>query len=75
MIGDIVGRPGRQAVARMVPRLRKEYNVDVVVANGENAAGGRGLTPGTADELFASGINVITTGNHVWAQRDIIGYL
>ncbi len=75
MIGDIVGRPGRQAVAHLLPRLRTEQRLDFVIANGENAAGGRGLTPAIAEELLAAGVDVITTGNHVWAQRDLLDYL
>ncbi len=69
MIGDVVGRPGRETVSRLLPALREELALQVVVANGENAAGGFGLTPETADELFAAGVDVITTGNHVWDQR------
>jgi 2',3'-cyclic-nucleotide 2'-phosphodiesterase len=74
-IGDIIGKPGRKAVNEILPGLCDEYNVDLVVGNGENAAGGLGLTPNTAEELFDSGIDVITTGNHVWAYNEIIPYL
>jgi metallophosphoesterase (TIGR00282 family) len=74
-IGDIVGRPGRQAVTRLVPALRDEYGLDLVIANGENAAGGFGLTLSTAQELFDGGIDVLTSGNHIWAQKEIIPYL
>ncbi len=59
----------------ILPGLYSEYNIDLVVGNGENAAGGLGLTPSTAHELFDSGIDVITTGNHIWAQKEIIPYL
>ena len=59
----------------ILPGLYSEYNIDLVVGNGENTAGGLGLTPGTARELFDSGIDVITTGNHIWAQKEIIPYL
>ena len=59
----------------ILPGLCYEHNIDLVVGNGENAAGGLGLTPGTARELFDSGIDVITTGNHIWAQKEIIPYL
>lgn len=72
MIGDVIGRPGRRAVQVLVPDLRQEYSIDLVIANGENAAGGLGLTRETAEELFGSDIDVITSGNHIWAQRDII---
>lgn len=74
-IGDIIGKPGRKAVEEILPGLYSEYNIDFVVGNGENAAGGLGLTPSTAQELFDSGIDVITTGNHVWAHNEIIPYL
>ena len=75
MLGDIVGRPGRRAVQSLVPGLRQEFQLDIVVANAENAAGGRGLTPETAEELLQSGIDVLTSGNHIWAQKEIIPYL
>ena len=71
-IGDIIGRPGRDAVARLVPQLRRELNLDLVVANGENAAGGFGLTPKIADDLFGLGIDVLTSGNHIWDQREMM---
>ena len=74
-IGDIVGLPGRRAVVKLLPGLRQQYGVDVVVANGENAAGGLGITPATASELLDAGVDVLTSGNHVWAQKDIIPYL
>jgi len=74
-IGDIIGKPGRKAVEEILPGLYSEYNIDFVVGNGENAAGGLGLTPSTAQELFDSGIDVITTGNHIWAYKEIIPYL
>ncbi|MEE8353923.1 MAG: YmdB family metallophosphoesterase, partial [Dehalococcoidales bacterium] len=74
-IGDIIGRPGRSAVARMLPGLRRTLGADLVIANGENAAGGIGLTPGTADELLAAGVDVITSGNHIWAHQEIVPYL
>jgi 2',3'-cyclic-nucleotide 2'-phosphodiesterase len=74
-IGDIVGKPGRTALQQFLPGLTVEYGVDFVVANGENSAHGIGITVKTATELLEAGVNVITTGNHVWAQRDIIPYL
>lgn len=74
-IGDIIGKPGRWAVRELLPRLRQEYGVDLVIANGENAAGGIGLTPDTAQELLAAGVDVLTSGNHIWAQKEIIPYL
>lgn len=66
MIGDIVGRPGRKAAATLLPQIIREHKVDFVIANGENAAGGRGITGDVADELLRLGIDVITMGNHVW---------
>jgi metallophosphoesterase (TIGR00282 family) len=74
-IGDIIGKPGRKAVQEILPSLCGEHNIDLVVGNGENAAGGLGLTPGTAEELFDSGIDVITSGNHIWAYNEILPYL
>ena len=75
VIGDIIGRPGRQAVQKLLPGLREQYGLDLVIANAENSAGGFGVTPAIADELFDIGIDVLTSGNHVWAQREIIPYL
>ena len=72
MIGDVVGKPGRKAVAALVPSLREELKLDLVIANGENAAAGRGLTPGTAQELFDAGVDVLTSGNHIWDQKEIL---
>jgi len=69
------GRPGRRAVEERVPGLREELGLDFVVANGENAADGLGITPKIADALLASGVDVITLGNHVWRRREIIPYL
>jgi metallophosphoesterase (TIGR00282 family) len=75
MIGDVVGRPGRRAVQQFLPGLCYDYEVNLVIANGENCAGGIGITPDTAKELLDCGVNVITTGNHVWAKKEIIPYL
>jgi len=74
-IGDIVGKPGRRAVKEILPALKLGLGIDFVIANGENAAGGKGLTPETADELFSYGIDVITSGNHIWAQSEIVSML
>jgi len=74
-IGDVIGKPGRRAVAALVPSLRRELSLDVVIANGENAAAGRGLTVPTARELLQGGVDVITSGNHIWDQKEIIPYL
>ncbi len=75
VIGDIIGRPGRQAVHKFLPGLRQQYGLDMVVSNAENAAGGFGLTLATARELLNDGIDVLTSGNHIWAQKQIIPYL
>jgi len=75
MIGDVVGRPGRQILKELLPCVRREYGVDLVIANGENAAGGRGLTLATADELLSWGVDVITSGNHIWDQKGIVPLL
>ncbi len=71
IIGDIVGKLGRRTVATVLPDLRRSLEIDLVIANGENVAGGRGLTPGTADELYQSGVDVITSGNHIWENREV----
>jgi 2',3'-cyclic-nucleotide 2'-phosphodiesterase len=70
--GDIMGKSGRQIVQQCVPVLRQQLKLDFVVVNGENAAGGFGITRTIADELFAAGVDVITTGNHVWDQKELI---
>ncbi len=72
--GDVVGRPGREAVLKNLPALKEQYNPDVFVVNAENAAHGFGLTPGICLDFFAAGVDVITTGNHVWDQREIVPY-
>src|SRR5437868_15452148 len=74
-IGDIVGRPGRDVVASELPALRERLAIDFVIGNGENAAGGFGLTRKTANELFASGIDVLTTGNHWADQKEILTFI
>ena len=73
-IGDIFGEPGRRAVARNVPRLVAQRQIDIVIGNGENAAGGFGITPELAEELFDLGLAVITTGNHAWDKKEILDY-
>ena len=74
-IGDIIGRPGRQAVREFLPGLRQQYGLNMVIANAENVAGGFGLTSSTARELFDAGVDVLTSGNHIWAQKEIAPYL
>ena len=73
-IGDIFGRPGRTMVRDRLPELVRSRKIDLVIANGENAAGGFGITPQISEELFDLGISVITTGNHIWDKREIIDY-
>ena len=73
--GDIVGRPGRAAVTRHVPELRKSLGLDFVVANGENAAGGFGITEKICQDLFAAGVDSVTGGNHMWDQREAIQFI
>lgn len=75
LVGDIVGAPGRRAFANVATRLRQQGRVEFVVANAENAAGGKGLTPPLADELLEAGADVLTLGDHAFDQREIIGYL
>ncbi|MFQ3610516.1 MAG: TIGR00282 family metallophosphoesterase [Fimbriimonadales bacterium] len=70
-LGDIVGRPGRTSVAKILPLWRERYAPDLILANAENAAGGNGLTPDIANDLFALGIHGFTMGNHVWDKREI----
>ena len=74
-IGDIVGAPGRRALEELLPRVVDRQFIDLVVANGENASGGLGITPQVADQLLAQGIDVLTSGNHIWKHKEIIPYL
>ncbi|OFV81549.1 MAG: metallophosphoesterase [Acidobacteria bacterium RBG_16_64_8] len=71
MVGDIVGKLGRRTAAALLPEIRRSSRIDLVIANGENAAGGRGLPPAVAEELYQAGIDVITSGNHIWAYQEI----
>ena len=73
-IGDIFGRPGRTIVKDLLPQLVRDRKPDLIIANGENAAAGFGITPNLAEELFELGVDVITTGNHVWDKREILDY-
>lgn len=75
IIGDIVGRPGREAVRKIVPTLVEKEDIEFVIANGENAAGGSGLTPSICDELLSNQIDVITSGDHIWKKKEIIDYI
>ncbi len=74
-LGDVVGRVGRNAVAAMLARLVREHSIDFVIANGENAAGGYGLTPATARELLEAGVDCLTSGNHIWKHREVYDFL
>ena len=74
-LGDIVGRSGREAVFEHVPLLRKDLALDFVIANCENAAGGFGVTEEICRNFFDTGIDVLTSGNHIWSQRDIMDYI
>jgi len=74
-IGDVVGKPGRAGLARALPELRERHAPDLVVVNGENSAGGLGITPGTAKDLFGMGCDAITLGNHAYRRREVYGYL
>jgi metallophosphoesterase (TIGR00282 family) len=74
-IGDIVGQPGRRAVKELVPKLRETHKLDLVIANGENSAGGSGITWNTAEEIFSAGVDVITSGDHLWDQKEVMDLL
>ncbi len=75
MTGDVVGRPGRKAFSRYTPDLRKKYDIDVVIVNGENSAGGKGFTRKSLDELYAAGADIVTSGNHVWDKKDVLDFI
>lgn len=74
-IGDIVGEPGRRLIRELVPRIRQKRSIDVVIANAENAAGGSGITPSIAEELFGCEVDVITSGDHIWKRKEIMDTL
>jgi len=74
-IGDVIGKPGRKALNQLLPSLRRQYGIDLVIVNGENAAGGIGLTLDTAGEMLDAGADVLTSGNHIWMHREIYPYL
>jgi hypothetical protein len=75
MIGDVVGKTGRRMIAEHVRRLRTAHHIDLVVANGENAAGGNGLTHDVLDELLSAGVDVLTSGNHIFDKREIFEFI
>jgi metallophosphoesterase (TIGR00282 family) len=74
-IGDIVGKPGRRAIQEILERLISEHEIEFTIANGENAAGGMGITPPIALEILDEGVDVLTSGNHIWAKKEIIPFL
>ncbi|MDD5287646.1 MAG: TIGR00282 family metallophosphoesterase [Dehalococcoidales bacterium] len=71
-IGDVIGKPGRQALEKFLPQIKQEYGVDLAIVNAENSAGGIGVTPETAEELLKAGADVLTSGNHIWAHKTIL---
>ena len=74
-IGDIVGEPGRRSITNNIHRVSEQYRVDIVIGNAENVAGGFGLTPDLANDLFDLGFSALTTGNHVWDKKEMVGYI
>jgi len=74
-VGDIVGKPGRRAARELLPGLIEQHSLDLVIANGENAAGGVGLTTETAKELLGLPIDLLTSGNHIWKYREVFPLL
>ena len=74
-LGDVVGEPGRSAVIARLPELKAQYGADFIVVNGENAAGGRGITGKITIDLLRAGVSVITTGDHIWDQKDIVAFI
>jgi metallophosphoesterase (TIGR00282 family) len=74
-IGDIVGSPGRRAVCKLVPKLKEKHGLDVIIANAENSTGGNGITPDIAADLFSYGVDAITTGDHLWDQKEVLELL
>ena len=73
--GDVVGGLGRRAIKKCINELKREYEIDFAIANGENSAGGLGLTYKTAADLFNMGIDAITLGNHTWSRREIVNFI
>ena len=75
IVGDVIGKPGRKALKELLPDLRQQYGVHLIIVNAENTAGGLGITPATASELLDAGADVLTSGNHIWSHKEIIPYL
>jgi metallophosphoesterase (TIGR00282 family) len=74
-IGDIVGKPGREAISGLLKKVISEHRIEFTIANGENAAGGMGMTPEIAREILDQGVDVLTSGNHIWAKKEIFPFL
>src|SRR5438067_8021541 len=74
-LGDVVGEPGRNAVIARLPALKERHNVDFIIVNGENAAGGRGITGKITIDLLRAGVSVVTSGDHIWDQKEIVAFL
>src|SRR6476619_8580541 len=74
-LGDIVGEPGRSAVIARLPELKEKYGLDFIIVNGENTAGGRGITGKITIDLLRAGVSVITTGDHIWDKKEIVAFL
>jgi metallophosphoesterase (TIGR00282 family) len=75
VVGDVFGNPGRKIVKELLPNLKRQHNIDLVIANGENSAGGMGITYSSAQELYTYGVDVITLGNHTWSKKDIFNFI
>ena len=75
VVGDVVGRLGRKAFARYTRELKEKYKIDLVIVNGENSAGGKGISRKSLDELYRAGADIVTSGNHVWDNREINGFI
>ena len=75
LTGDVIGRPGRKTFQEYTAKLRKEKQVDVVIVNGENSAGGKGFTRKSLDALYHGGADIITSGNHVWDKKDVLEFI
>lgn len=75
IVGDICGRPGRATFRKYAPQLREKYKIDIIIANGENMAGGRGISRKTLDEVQRAGVDIVTSGNHIWDQREIVSFI
>ena len=73
--GDVVGRPGRKAFGKYTKELRQKHNIDIVIVNGENSAGGKGVSRKSLDELYAAGADIVTSGNHIWDNREVQGLI